>query len=75
VTQLGGSGWSMGCERKLPQMTPDSAAQAPVGLLQWAVKAVLLEVTALVRMHTEPMYEPDPFSAEAPFLSADWPRS
>ena len=56
-------------------MTLDSTVTAPVGLLQWAISAALLEVTALVRMHTENTCEPDVYSTETMFLSPEWPRS
>jgi hypothetical protein len=64
-------------------MIPDSAAIAPArtpaGLLLSAISAALLEVTALVRMHTEQrrerVYEPDVYSTRALFLGPEWPRS
>jgi hypothetical protein len=56
---------------------PTSPALRFPGLIETAMRAALLEVLAFVRasQNQDSIYEPDPWSFEAPFLSPDWPRS
>ena len=57
--------------------SPVLPAYPGLELVQTVVRAALLEVAALVRVNRvdAPIFEPDPWSHEAPFLSPEWPRS
>jgi hypothetical protein len=52
-------------------------ASPPLGFIEFAVRAAVLELTALVDVYRDEdaIYEPDPWSTETPFLKLEWPRS